>query len=504
MSYQKAIKYLESFINYERISDWGYKESFKLDSFKDFLNTINNPQNNFPSVHIAGSKGKGSTCAFISCILREAGYKIGLYTSPHLVDFRERIRILERKNTSAQGHKNIDCFEGQIPKAKLVELVEKFKPAIDKYNRISKYTALSFFEVYTALAFVYFKEEKIDFAVIETGLGGRLDATNVVNSLVCAVTPISYEHTHILGNTLREIAGEKAGIIKSHKSPPAKLARSRQKFWRTQGHKLVVVTAPQEKEALDVIKNRCRKVGAKLFEVGKDIICKKIFLGDNFLPAPLTMGRFSVVSRHRNTFLYHKKTKNGFTVKGRFGEYSGLKTKLLGGHQLMNATVAIGVIEALRLYGLEVGIDAIQKGVSDTFWPGRCEVVPGKPVIVLDGAQNAASAAVLKKAVKESFNYRRLILVLGISNDKDKKGICGQLSGLADEIILTQSNNPRAASADDIEKIIKAQGTRHKIIKTSNVESAMKKAKAMVKNNDLILITGSLFVVGEARQLCKI
>lgn len=481
MSYQKAIKYLESFINYERISDWGYKESFKLDSFKDFLNIIGNPQNAFSSIHVAGSKGKGSTCAFISYILREAGYKIGLYTSPHLTDFRERIRILRHKSTPrfftlhpersrrihdfAQGgqvYKNSVCFEGKISKAELADLVERLKPAIDKYNRISPYGALSFFEIYTALAFVYFKEEKIDFAVIETGLGGRLDATNVVNSLVCAITPISYEHTQRLGNTLREIAREKAGIIKKPQSS------------RVPGHKLIVVTASQEKEALNVIKNKCKRVGAKLFEAGKDIICEK--------------------------------TKNGFTVKGILGKYPNLNIKLLGRHQLMNATVAIGVIEGLRLSGVKVGVDSIQNGAYNTFWPGRCEVVYRNPLIVLDGAQNAASAGVLKKAIKESFSYRRLILVLGISSDKDKKGICGQLCDFADEIILTQADNPRAADVNGMEEIIRKQSVEYKgqIIKTKNVKSAMEKAKDIAKKSDLILFTGSLFVAGEARQLCKI
>ncbi len=494
MSYQKAIKYLESFINYEMISDWGYKDSFKLDSFKGFLDMIGNPQDAFISIHVAGSKGKGSTCAFISYILREAGYKTGLYTSPHLVDFRERIRILRaqsasvlselrrtRRSTKCVGgaHKYSDCFEGKIPKAKLVDLVERLKPVIDKYNRISNNAALSFFEVYTALAFIYFKEEKIDFAVIETGLGGRLDATNAVDSLVCAITPISYEHTQKLGNTLREIAAEKAGIIKRVTGNGLQVTK-RVNFCSSYPESRIsypvicppiVISAPQEKEALDVIKNRCRKVGAKLFEVGKNITWKK--------------------------------TKNGFTVKGILGTYPNLKIKLLGGHQLTNASVAVGVIEGLRLYGVEVGIDSIQKGAYNTSWPGRCEVVSRDPLIVLDGAQNAASAEVLKRAVKESFRYRRLILALGISSDKDKKGICGQLCGFADAIILTQANNPRAADVEDIEKIIKAQGIRHKIkvIKTKNVKCAMKKALDMAKTGDLILITGSLFVVGEARRL---
>lgn len=483
MSYQQIIKYLEAFIDYEKISNWGYKESFKLESFRFFLNIIGNPQNTFHSIHVAGSKGKGSTCAFISYILREAGYKIGLYTSPHLVDFRERIRILRAQSASALSeHKNIDCFEGKISKAKLLDLVERLKPAIDKYNRISKYAALSFFEVYTALAFVYFKEERIDFAVIETGLGGRLDATNVVDSLICAITPISYEHTQRLGNTLKEIAGEKAGIIKR---VTGKGLRVTERVNFCPSYPIshipnpvicppIVITAPQKNEALDVIKSRCRKIGARLFEVGKDII--------------------------------YKKTKNGFTVRGILGEYQNLKIRLLGGHQLVNATVAIGVIEGLRLYGVKVGIDSIQRGTYNTSWPGRCEIVSRNPLIILDGAQNAASAQVLKKAVKENFDYRRLILVLGISSDKDKKGICGQLCDLADEIILTQANNPRAADVNGMGEIIIKESPeyRGKIIKTKNVKSAMKKAQDTAKNNDLILITGSLFVVGEARRLCEI
>lgn len=463
MDYYKTIKYLESLINYENISDWNYKKSLELQSFKVFLNNINNPQNAFQSIHIAGSKGKGSTCAFISYILREAGYRVGLYTSPHLADFRERIRVLSRPAranifgaANPPNHKNSECFEGKISKRELADLVERLKPSIEKYNRISKYAALSFFEVYTALAFSYFKEKKIDFAVIETGLGGRLDATNVVNSLVCAIAPISYEHTQKLGNTLKEIAGEKAGIIKRPQSP------------RAPEHQLIVITAPQENEALAVIKSRCRKVGAKLFEVGKDIT--------------------------------YRREKNGFRVNGISRKYSNLKMKLLGGHQLMNVSAAIGVIEGLSLLGVDVGADSIRKGIYNTLWPGRCEVVSKCPRIVLDGAQNTASIQVLKQAVKEEFKYRKLILILGISNDKDKKGICRQLYDFVDEVILTQADNPRATSPFELAKYF----TGKNILIAGNVRQARSKALDIAKKGDLILITGSLFVVGEARQLCKI
>ncbi|MBI4972783.1 MAG: bifunctional folylpolyglutamate synthase/dihydrofolate synthase, partial [Candidatus Omnitrophica bacterium] len=225
MTYPETIKYLESFINYEKIPAFPYKESLKLERISGFLTALNNPQDDLKSIHTAGTKGKGSTCAFLTYILRQAGYKVGLYTSPHLSDFRERIRIL-RPNTKHQIPRTE--FEGMISQNELTALTERLKPTIENYNRNSKYGPLSFFEVYTALAFIYFKEKKVDFAVLETGLGGRLDATNVVEPLVCASTPISLEHTQKLGNTLREIAAEKAGIIK--------------------GHQVIVISAPQKKE----------------------------------------------------------------------------------------------------------------------------------------------------------------------------------------------------------------------------------------------------------------
>lgn len=473
MTYRETINYLDSFINYEKISVWKYKESLELDSFRDFLASIGNPQDSFLSIHVAGSKGKGSTCAFISYILREAGYAAGLYTSPHLVDFRERIRILRPAQAKVKDCREAQCFEGKIPVESLMGLVKELKPSIETHNKKSKYGPLTFFEVYTALAFLYFKRENVDFAVIETGLGGRLDATNVVNSLVCVITPISYEHTQKLGNTLRKIATEKAGIIKrvigSGKPAAGRCSP-------------VVISAPQEDDAEAVIKNRCKKVNAQIFSVGKDIICKR--------------------------------TKDGFNVKSILKEYPGLKIKLLGNHQLVNASAAIGAIEVLRLFGFDVDIECVRQGLYNTSWPGRFEIISQRPAIVLDGAQNKASAQVLKKAVKENFSaggmgrkYKRLILVLGISCDKDIKGICGEICSLADRIILTEANNPRAAGVEIIEKIIRGLRLGPEagvmIVKTKNVRDALSKAKEIARKKDLILVTGSLFVVGEVRNLCK-
>ncbi|MCX5707271.1 MAG: Mur ligase family protein [Candidatus Omnitrophica bacterium] len=291
--------------------------------------------------------------------------------------------------------------------------------------------------------------------VLETGLGGRLDATNVVNPLVCAITPISYEHTQKLGNTLRKIAREKAGIIK--KSPKS-VAYSLQ---------LAVVSAPQVKEAAEVIWKKCREEGLKLYEIGKDID--------------------------------YKKTKSGFKVKGMLREYKDLKVKLLGEHQLINATLAVAAVEGLSSYGVKVGVDSIRKGLYNTIWPGRCEIIAKNPYIVLDGAQNIASAAVLRKAVKENFIYKKLILILGVSSDKDIQGICNELYGLADKVILTKADTSRATTPEILAKYF--QGKEIQIRK--NIKEAKNLALRIAKKEDLILVTGSLFVVGEFRNAKK-
>jgi len=443
MTYPEAVGYLDSLINYEKIPVYPYKESLKFERVNGFLHAIGNPQQSLKCIHIAGSKGKGSTCAFIAYILREAGYKTGLYTSPHLSDFRERIRILEAPSAASvlQSEKE---FEGMIPPEELARLVVRLRPAIERYNKDSAYGPLSLFEVYTALAFIYFKEKKVDFAVLETGLGGRLDATNAALAGICAITPISYEHTQKLGSSLREIATEKAGIIKRSTS--------------------IVVSAPQPEEAMQVIRSRCKEAGAKLCEVGKDLVYDEL--------------------------------KNGFRIKGSLRDYPPLKIGLLGKHQLINASVAVAVIEALHSYGIDIGAGCIKKGLEETIWPGRCEVISKNPAVVLDGSQNIASAEVLKEAIKKHFKYRKLILVLGISKDKDIKGICDQLYDLADTVILTKANNPRATDPETLSGYFPGK----KIHITNSVQEASGLAQKEAGKRDLALVTGSLFVVGEFRD----
>ncbi len=445
MTYREALRYLESFINYEKIASWPYKRSLKLKRFQDFLSTVNNPQEGLNCLHVSGTKGKGSTCAFIAYILRKAGYKVGLYTSPHLCDFRERIRILSpRTGSSIQKD-----FEGMIPRKELADLVTRLKPAIDKYNKGSKYGNLSFFEVYTGLAFVYFREKNTDFVVLETGLGGRLDATNTASPLVCVITPISYEHTHKLGNTLGEIAWERAGIIKSSRA--------------------MVVSAPQRREVRNVIAKKCRALKAKLCEVNKQIKIKKI------------NGRFN--------------------IKGIFAEYLDLRINLLGRHQLMNAAAAVGAVESLRFYGINIDPVSIKNGLYETVWPGRLEIVSKKPWIVLDGAQNVASARALKQAIDENFSgkYKKLFLVFGISKDKDIKGTSRELADLADAVILTKAGNPRAKHPHFLREYFSGK----KIYTTKSVKGAIDLAMRIAKSQDLALVAGSLFVVGEARARIK-
>ena len=440
MTYPVAIRYLNSFTNYEKNTNYSYKKDLKLARIRDFLALLGNPQDSLRIIHIAGTKGKGSTCAFVAYILRESGFSVGLYTSPHLNDFRERIRILWPHVSELRMAQS---FEGMISKAGLSSLVKELKPLITKYNRNSKYGQLSFFEVYTAIAFLYFKRKKVDFVILETGLGGRLDATNAAKSLVCGITPISLEHVQKLGNTLGKIAVEKAGIIKH---PGA-----------------MVISALQPQQVQTVIHQRCKKFQAKLYMVGREI--------------------------------KYAHSQRGGMIRGLKNDYKNLRLNLLGEHQLANASLAVGIVEVLDCYGFNIKVQAIRKGIGRTVWPGRCEVIGKNPLIILDGAQNLASVDVLKKAIRDNFGYRKLILVLGISADKDIEGICKTLSPLADEIILTQAATPRAADPQKLARYFKS-----KPYLTSSVKEARLLAESLASKKDLILVTGSLFVVGEFQR----
>lgn len=435
MTYREALKYLDSFVNFEKVESYGYKASFKLDRMRRFVSLLGDPQKHTRSIHVAGSKGKGSTAVYVYSVLRQAGFNVGLYTSPHLITFRERIRI----NDELIGEEDLGRILGDI-KETIVSHMKDEMP--------------TFFEVYTAIAYTYFKEKNVDFAVYEVGLGGRLDATNVIEPLACAITPLSYEHTDKLGHTLREIASEKCGIIKSGS---------------------MCVSAPQEKEALQVIEDTCRVSNSRLILVGRDIKFEEVQSSDE---------------------------KEVFNVFGLFGEYPMLISKLIGSHQMINASVAIGVVEVLKLGGINIPADAIRNGIENARWEGRLEIINRRPFIVLDGAQNRESAKTLVSAIKKVFKYKKLILVFGVSKDKNVRGMLEEMLPICDSIVLTKSKvlNRALEPAKIKEEILNTEHTIKDIVLTHNTEEALSRALSIASPEDLVLITGSLFIVGEVKE----
>ncbi|MDO8535968.1 MAG: folylpolyglutamate synthase/dihydrofolate synthase family protein [Candidatus Omnitrophota bacterium] len=435
MTYPEALQYLDSFVNFEKSDGYNYKTSFKLERMKRLTALLGDPQLSVRSIHIAGSKGKGSTASYVHSILGAAGFKTGLYTSPHLVSFRERIRIGDEL----------------IGEGDLARILCRIKIAVESSMKDDRPT---FFEIYTALAYIYFKEKGADIAVYEVGLGGRLDATNLLEPIVSAITPLSYEHTDKLGDTLTDIAVEKCGIIKSGS---------------------VCVSAPQEPEALKVIEGVCKNKSVRLILVGRDIRVKGAVSDED---------------------------SNRFDLSGTLKEYKGLKTSLVGPHQMVNAATAIGIVEALRIGNFAVPDEAVRNGIRDAKWPGRLEVIGRKPSIVLDGAHNKASAHILAEAVKKIFKYNDLILVLGVSKDKDVKGILEELLPAAGTVILTKSKVlSRAMDPLNIKEMISnmKHGIKDVII-TDNTIDALSKALAAAQPKDLVLVTGSLFIVGEVKE----
>ncbi len=435
MTYQEAIRYLESFIDYEKNSDFNYRGAMKLSRARALLDGLGNPQRNFKTVHVAGTKGKGSTCAFIYSILRESGLKAGLYTSPHLINFSERIRISFPKDRA-------------INEQEIAALVGRIKLFMDNFSKSSKFGPPSFFEVYTALAFLFFSIKKVDVAVVEVGMGGRLDATNIVDPLAIGITPISYDHTDKLGKTLEAITKEKCGIIKDG---------------------CAVVTAQQDPVVMSCITAAVSAKKARLYAVGKDI------------------------SYDISDFDESGQT---FNVRGLSGEYPMLRTPLLGRHQAANAAAAIGIVESLADKGIKVSSRDMAKGIRNVRWPGRLQVFASSPLVVLDGAQNEASARVLRDSIKEIFKYNKLLMVFGVSSGKDITGISANLFPMADRIFLTSAATPRAIPPEKIKAAV--PGYEGKYVSTFNVEEAVELALRQAGPSDMVLVTGSLFVVGEA------
>jgi dihydrofolate synthase/folylpolyglutamate synthase len=432
VNYQAALSYILSFTDYEKLPAFLYKaDNFDLRRMAELLDRLGNPHLTSPAIHVAGTKGKGSTAAMIASALSAAGYRTGLYTSPHLHTFRERITI--------DG--------GMITEEEFAALTERLQPEIDEVNRRHDYGEITTFEILTALAFAFFMERRVDFQVLEVGLGGRLDATNVVMPRIAVITSISLDHAEVLGDSLAKIAGEKVGIIK-----PGTL----------------VISAPQSNEVEGVIEEVCRSKGVSLITVGRDVTWRK-------LKSDLS-GQF-------------------FEVKGKAGNHK-LIIPLLGEHQLENAAVAVAALEAL-----DIGVVDIARGLAQVQWPGRLEILRHEPLFLADGAHNADSANRLRETIEKYLHFDRLILILGASSDKDIAGIVGALAPLSSQAIVTRSRHPRALAPNLLLEELEKQGVKGEL--AESVSSAVERAMEMAGPRDLICATGSLFVAAEAREYIK-
>ncbi len=432
--YRAVLDYVLSFADYERVSRSAVV--FDLSRIEELLKRLGNPHRAARSIHIAGTKGKGSTSAMIATVLTACGYRTGLYTSPHIHTMRERIQVDSQP----------------IAEEEFATLVEGLKPDVEAINRLGGLGELTTFEILTTLAFVYFKQREVDFQVLETGLGGRLDATNVVKPEVCVITSISFDHTEVLGNTLAQIATEKAGIIKSGST---------------------VVCAPQLPEASAVIEKVCLERGANLIRVGREVTWRRNRIGG---------------------------LSQSFQLKGIRANYD-LTIPLLGEYQLDNAAAAVAALEVLANLGARVSGEGIASGLSQVRWPGRLQILQPRPLFIVDGAHNADSARKLREALKQYFDFDNAILIIGISQDKDIAGIVAELSSLFSTAIVTRAGHPRAAAISSLVAEFSKWGITPQV--ADNVASAVDLALAKAKPRDLICATGSLFMVAEAIEHVK-
>jgi len=401
------------------------------------LARLGDPQNSYPSVLVAGTNGKGSTCALLASILREAGLKVGLYTSPHLVRFEERIVVDGTEITPAEV-------------AGLAGIVRE--QAEQMAARGGEKEQPSFFETTTAMAFRYFEQRAVDLAVLEVGMGGRLDATSVVDAITCLFTPIGLDHQQHLGSTIEEIATEKAGILRS---------ASR------------AITAPQTPEVMRVLQ-RCAAIrGATLFEAEQ-----------MWRPVEGPGGTLSLVSEMDSS-----------------KRIEGLALSLAGRHQWTNATLAVAAATRLPGFHEKVTEDAIRRGLTGTRWPGRCERVSEHPTLLLDGAHNPDAAQTLRNFLLENYTSKgkRVVMVFGAMQDKDLAGIMQPLFSCASSVIITRAETPRAADPVFLEGV--ARRYHAKVLRAPSLSAALSAARQEAGEEGVICVTGSLYLVGDVKCL---
>ncbi len=441
MNYQQALAYLDTYVNFEaQPPGQAARTVFTLERIKLLAARLGNPEKDFPSIHIAGTKGKGSTASFCESIARAAGLHTGCYTSPHLIDLRERIRIDGRP----------------VPKKLLAKTLSECQPAYQQVRSHPGERRLTYFEALTHLAFQIFSRRKIDLGIIEVGMGGRLDATNIIRPLASVITRISRDHTAQLGHSLRLIAGEKAGICKP-RTP--------------------LLVAPQPAAALAAITSKAREIGAgPLIVAGKDF---------NFSQTAHRPGRWREMK---------------LQTPGKI--YENLRIPLLGAHQLENAALAVATMEiAARGAAFQLSEEAIRRGLIKTRWPGRLEVLNNTPTLtVLDGAHNQDSIKQILTAIKEEFpDCGHLVVLFASSADKDIRGMLKILGGHCEIMVATETGNPRSMKSRQLATMARSSGIS-KVRGISDISKALHRAWKVAGKDGLVLVTGSLYLVGRTKQ----
>ena len=439
MNFQQAVTYLLSLGRELAAPTQAATAKFNLENISVLAQHLGNPHDKYPSVHIAGTNGKGSTAAFLEAILREAGYRTGLYTSPHLEHINERIRV---HGDPVSDDAFADTF------SRIHELIEKLLAS----GALRAHP--TFFEYVTAIAFLYFAEAGVDFAIFETGLGGRLDSTNILTPRVSVITRIDFDHETFLGHSLREIASEKAGIIKPG---------------------VPVVSAPQRSEALQVIAARASELHSELLEVATAYAV---------VSNRMEEGRVRAVVKARNA-------EKGLNVD----------PQLAGRFQLENALNAVAAAHVLKTQGHRLTDGVIELGVATAVWPGRIEKVRSGPDVYLDGAHNPAAAQALAEFIKENLRGRKIILIFGALRDKAVDEIAGALFPLASHVIFTEPGTSRAISAAQLSEIAGHYAESSEIIPDASL--ALQTALGKAAPQDLLFVTGSLYLVGQLRSAAQ-
>lgn len=413
-------------------------DTFNLDRMRSLLKRLHNPHQKIKTVHIAGTKGKGSTATMLAAMLEACGLKVGLYTSPHICDIRERITVNNAK----------------IARTDLTKLIVKVAPHIEKMKKDQP----TFFEIMTAMAFCHFAEQKVDIAVVETGLGGRLDSTNVLTPEVCGITSISMDHMHQLGKTITEIAKEKAGIFKS--GVPA-------------------VSVPQNSAAKRVLR-----------KIARDIETDLAFTGENI--------EFSYrVESSRREGCHTRVCLT--TPRSRFEH---LLVPVLGEHQALNCGLALALLDKLKERGYKIDDEKAIDGLARVRLPGRMEMLTSTPRLLVDGAHNAASIQAVMKAIGQHVPYDSMVMIFGCAADKDIRGMIEQIATGADKVIFTKAqSNPRAADPGMLAEIYEELSDGRIAQTADNLVEALRVANSAVSREDLIVTTGSFYLVGEAKSL---